>query len=88
MTPNTKRGDVAVWIALIIAIIALILAWVAYNRTGVDLEQQIQDQVEESINDAQNNIDQLGNDENDEEIPDTTTDTDETPATTTDTTAQ
>lgn len=47
------RGTSAVaWIALVVAAIALVLAWVAYNRTGADLEDQIRTQVEQSINAA------------------------------------
>lgn len=33
------------WLALLLAIIALALAWAAYNRTGVDLENKIQEQI-------------------------------------------
>ena len=52
---TTNRGASAVaWIALIISIIALSLAWMAYDRTGADLDQQIQTQVQESVNAAEN----------------------------------
>lgn len=50
------------WTALIVAIVALILGWVAYNRTGEDLEQQIQDAVAEALEetrDAVENIDDI-----------------------------
>jgi len=51
---TTGRGaSVVAWIALIVGIIALIIAWMAYNRAGVDLEQQIQTQVEESMRAAE-----------------------------------
>lgn len=40
------------WLALIVAIVALILGWVAYNRTGVDLEERIESAVEEAISEA------------------------------------
>lgn len=44
-----NRGTSIVgWIALILSIIALVLAWLAYNRTGADLEAQIQQQVQEA----------------------------------------
>ena len=33
------------WIALAISIMALLLAWAAYNRAGIDLEQQIEFQL-------------------------------------------
>lgn len=49
-TRYTNAGSVVAWIALIVSVLALILAWVAYNRTGADLEDQIQTQVEQSIN--------------------------------------
>lgn len=52
---TVKRGaSVVAWIALIVAIAALVLAWMAYNRSGVDLEQQIQTQVQESLEAAEN----------------------------------
>lgn len=50
---TVKRGTSPVaWVALIIAIIALILAWMAYDRTGANLEQQVRTQVENSLNSA------------------------------------
>ncbi len=52
-TDRRGRGASAVaWIALVVAILALILGWIAYNRTGEDLENQIQTQVQEGINAA------------------------------------
>jgi sensor domain CHASE-containing protein len=38
------------WLALIIATVALIVAWMAYNRSGEDLEARIQRQIEQSAN--------------------------------------
>ena len=40
------------WITLIIAVLALVLAWSAYNRAGVDLEDQIEAQADEATRDA------------------------------------
>ncbi|MES2630391.1 MAG: hypothetical protein V4611_00320 [Patescibacteria group bacterium] len=51
-TTNRTASAVA-WAALIVGIVALILAWMAYNRAGADLEQQIQTQVEKSLNATQ-----------------------------------
>lgn len=49
-----KRGSSVVgWIALIVAVAALVLAWMAYDRTGANLEQEIRTQVQEGINSAQ-----------------------------------
>lgn len=48
---TARRGASAVaWIALIVAIVALVLAWIAYDRTGANLEEQIRTQVEQGIN--------------------------------------
>ena len=50
---TAKRGASAVArIALVVAIAALVIAWMAYNRAGADLEDQIRTQVEQSINAA------------------------------------
>ena len=80
---TSNRGASAVaWIALIIAIIALVLGWIAYNRTGEDLENQIRTQVEQGLNtaeeatqDATNAIDAGpdGVDEDDTDVPPATT---------------
>lgn len=54
-THSSSAGTkVVMWLALLIAIIALVLAWMAYNRTGEDLDKKIQDQVQQSINETQN----------------------------------
>lgn len=51
---TTNRGASAVaWIALVVAIVALVIAWMAYNRTGADLEDQIKTQVEQSLQAAE-----------------------------------
>ncbi len=44
-------------LALALSIVALILAWMAYDRTGADLDERIQqgaNQSAESVNDAAN----------------------------------
>ena len=50
---RNRGASVVAWIALIIAAIALILGWIAYNRTGADLEDQIQTQVQQGLNAAE-----------------------------------
>ncbi len=58
---TTKRRTSAVaWVALVVASLALILAWMAYNRTGADLEQQIRTQVQEGLNTAQDAANDAG----------------------------
>lgn len=46
---SNERGDAAGWVAIIIAVVALILSWIAYNRTGEDLENQIQREVDNAV---------------------------------------
>lgn len=41
------------WLALILAALALLVAWLAYNRSGEDLETRIQRQVNQSLNETQ-----------------------------------
>lgn len=46
---NTQKGNTVAWFALVIAVIALIIGWMAFNRTGTDLEERIEMAVEEAI---------------------------------------
>jgi len=49
-----RRGPSAVaWIALIVAVAALIIAWMAYDRTGANLQKEIQVQVQKSVDATQ-----------------------------------
>ncbi len=57
---TSGAASAVAWLALIVAIVALILAWVAYNRTGEDLENQIQTQVEQSLNTAEDATQEAG----------------------------
>jgi hypothetical protein len=41
------QGAVIGWIALIVAIAALALAWTAFNRTGENLEDMVRDEVQQ-----------------------------------------
>lgn len=46
---DRRSGSGVAWFALFIAILALIVAWLAYNRSGEDLESRIQSQIEQSV---------------------------------------
>lgn len=46
-------------IALIIALIAVVLAWMAFNRTGVNVETAIQRQVDEAVLEINTNFEQM-----------------------------
>jgi len=45
---NTTYSTTAI-IALVVSLVALIIAWVAYNRTGVDLEAVMQREMDEAM---------------------------------------
>lgn len=56
---TTNRPSGVAWAALILAILAIIIGWMAYNRTGKDLEDSASEaidntsqQVEESTGEA------------------------------------
>lgn len=52
--------------ALIIAIIALIIGWVAYNRTGEDLTEVIEREVQEEFADAREEYEEFEDEVEDE----------------------
>ena len=54
----TNRGagrgtTLLTWLALIVALLALWLAWAAYDRTGGNLDQRIQEQIQKSAENVQ-----------------------------------
>lgn len=53
---NRSTGGIVAWLALVLAIIALVVAWIAYNRTGQSLETKIRNQVNDSIDSAQQGV--------------------------------
>jgi hypothetical protein len=52
---HTRRttGSGVAWAALVIALVALVVAWMAYNRTGTDLETKAQNNVNNAVDEAQ-----------------------------------
>lgn len=53
-------GSTLAVIALVISLTALGLAWAAYNRSGEDLESQIQQGIEESTESTQDAAEEAG----------------------------
>lgn len=49
--------DILIYSTLIIAILAFILGYASYNRSGPDFENQIQDQIDQSLDKLENEID-------------------------------
>lgn len=41
------QNSIVGWIALVFALIALVLAWVAFNRSGADIEAIIAEEAEQ-----------------------------------------
>lgn len=46
---NRNNAKGVAWVALIIALIALVLGWIAFNRTGADLNQRIETRMQEAV---------------------------------------
>ena len=44
-------------IALLVAFLALVVAWASYNRTGTDLEDRIAEEVERATDSAEKGLD-------------------------------
>lgn len=59
MYDNTQRGSAVAWVALIVSIVALILAWLAFNRAGEDLEALIEQEVNQAVLELQTEVDEL-----------------------------
>lgn len=85
----TNRGagrgtSFVAWIALIVAVLALTLAWMAYDRTGADLDEKIQQQVQQGVNATERGLENTeeaidaGPDGVDEDDTDTTSQPDAT----------
>lgn len=49
---GSTSGVTLAVIALIVAVTALALAWIAYNRTGADLEDQVRQEVNSALDSA------------------------------------
>lgn len=63
-------NSAAAWLGLIIAIVALVLAWLAYNRTGEDLEAKIQREINQAVNQGREAVNETREEVN-QETPDT-----------------
>jgi hypothetical protein len=59
-TVARTAGSTLAVIALVISLTALGLAWAAYNRSGEDLENQIQQGIEESTERTQQAAEEAG----------------------------
>lgn len=47
------------WIALLLSVVALILGWVALNRSGTDFNEVIQERVEQATTELRLDYEQL-----------------------------
>ena len=58
-----SAGSAVAWLALIIGTAALVIAWLAYNRSGKDLEDSVKDTantvIDQSGQEAQNASDAI-----------------------------
>jgi type VI protein secretion system component VasK len=57
---SDRRPSTVAWIALVAAIIALIIGWAAYNRSGEDLEDSAADAVNETTQQVEEGAEEAG----------------------------
>lgn len=58
---ETRRGASAVaWTALVLALLSLVIAWLAYNRSGKDLEDTVGDNLQNGAQQINNAADDAG----------------------------
>jgi hypothetical protein len=59
-----RRGGsgVVAWLALLLAIAALLIAWMAYNRSGGDLEDRVQQQVNRALDNVSEEAEDIQSD--------------------------
>lgn len=55
---NNTANPIAI-VALIVSLVALVLGWVAFNRSGTDIEDVVQRQVEEATVEFNANLEDL-----------------------------
>jgi len=48
MTQHSNAKGIA-WVALVIAVIALVFAWIAFNETGPSLDERVESEVEQVL---------------------------------------
>jgi len=61
MEQNQSNNTVLMWVIGIISVVALVLAWTAYNRAGENLTTQIERETGELAAETGQSVDQLGN---------------------------
>ena len=59
MRTKTTMAESVAWVALAVAIVALLVGWAAYNRSGQDVAEVVREQVEEATAELQLNYEQL-----------------------------
>lgn len=48
MTQHSNAKGVA-WVALVISLIALVFAWIAFNETGPNLDERVESEVQQVL---------------------------------------
>lgn len=54
-----KTASGVAWTALIVAIISLVLGWTAFNRSGTDLGDMVQQEAQEVARETEQNYQQV-----------------------------
>ena len=49
------------WTAIVVAVLAMVFSWVAFNRSGVDVDQIVEQEFEEALVDFETRYERLEN---------------------------
>jgi len=62
MNRDTREsGDAVAWTAIVVAVLAMVFSWVAFNRSGVDVDQIVEQEFEEALVDFETRYERLEN---------------------------
>jgi len=74
-TDTRESGEAVAWTALVVAVLALVFSLVAFNRSGIDVNQVVKQELGEALIDFETRYERLENEvrqstsEDTEEIP-------------------
>ncbi|HCC04748.1 TPA: hypothetical protein DEP58_00400 [Patescibacteria group bacterium] len=62
MNRDTREsGDAVAWTAIVVAVLAMVFSWVAFNRSGVDVDQIVEQEFENALVDFETRYERLEN---------------------------
>ena len=56
-----ENGDAVAWTAIVVAVLAMVFSWVAFNRSGVDVDQVVEQKFDNALVDFETRYQRLEN---------------------------